>query len=61
MPGMDSCTAAVIERAIKVQEVMLQVMGKKITRWQAAEILEISDRHVRRWRERYEVRVPGIV
>ena len=28
--------------------------GKKITWWQAAEILGISDRHMRRWRERYE-------
>ncbi|HEX5424807.1 MAG TPA: ISNCY family transposase [Candidatus Acidoferrales bacterium] len=39
---------------MKVQEVMLQAMGKKITWWQAAEILGISDRHMRRWRERYE-------
>ena len=29
-------------------------MAKKITWWQAAEILGISDRHMRRWRERYE-------
>jgi transposase len=28
--------------------------AKKITWWQAAEILGISDRHMRRWRERYE-------
>jgi transposase len=34
--------------------VMLQAMAKKITWWQAAEILGISDRHMRRWRERYE-------
>jgi transposase len=33
---------------------MLQAMAKKITWWQAAEILGISDRHMRRWRERYE-------
>ena len=43
-----------MERAMKVQEVMLQAMAKKITWWQAAEILGISDRHMRRWRERYE-------
>jgi transposase len=43
-----------MERAMKVQEVMLQAMGKKISWWQAAEILGISDRHMRRWRERYE-------
>jgi len=42
-----------VERAMKVQDVMLQAMAKKITWWQAAEILGISDRHLRRWRERY--------
>ena len=50
---MDSYTQAATERAMKVQEVMLQAMAKKITWWQAAEILGISDRHMRRWRERY--------
>ena len=40
-------------RAMKVLDVMLQAMAKKITWWQAAEILGISDRHMRRWRERY--------
>lgn len=54
MRGMDSYTEAAMERAMKVQEVMLQAMAKKITWWQAAEILGISDRHMRRWRERYE-------
>jgi transposase len=54
MPGMDSYTQAAVGRAMKVQEVMLQAMAKKITWWQAAEILGISDRHMRRWRERYE-------
>src|SRR5437588_7237067 len=29
-------------------------MAKQITWWQAAEIIGISDRHMRRWRERYE-------
>ncbi|MGB9068206.1 MAG: ISNCY family transposase [Candidatus Acidiferrales bacterium] len=51
---MNSYTQAAIERAMKVQEVMLQAMSKKISWWQAAEILGISDRHMRRWRERYE-------
>jgi transposase len=51
---MDSYTEAAMERAMKVQEVILQAMSKKITWWQAAEILGISDRHMRRWRERYE-------
>ena len=43
-----------MERAMKVQDVMLQAMAKKITWWQAAEIIGISDRSMRRWRERYE-------
>ena len=43
-----------MERAMKVQEVILQAMAKKITWFQAAEIIGISDRHMRRWRERYE-------
>jgi len=42
-----------MERAMKVQDVMLQAMARKFTWWQAAEILGISDRHMRRWRERY--------
>jgi len=54
MRSMDSYPKAAMERAMKVQDVMLQAMAKKITWWQAAEILGISDRHMRRWRERYE-------
>ena len=42
------------ERAMKVQEVILRAMAKKITWWQAAEIIGISDRSMRRWRQRYE-------
>lgn len=42
------------ERAMKVQEVILRAMGKRITWWQAAEIIGISDRQMRRWRARYE-------
>lgn len=42
------------ERAMKVQEVILRAMAKKITWWQAAEIIGISDRSMRRWRWRYE-------
>ena len=50
---METYPRAAMERAMKVQDVMLQAMAKKITWWQAAEILGISDRHMRRWRERY--------
>jgi len=42
------------ERAMKVQEVILRAMAKRITWWQAAEILGISDRSLRRWKQRYE-------
>jgi transposase len=50
---MEAYPRAAMERAMKVQDVMLQAMAKRITWWQAAEILGISDRHMRRWRERY--------
>ncbi len=53
MPSMEAYPRAAMERAMKVQDVMLQAMAKKIRWWQAAEILGISDRHMRRWRERY--------
>jgi transposase len=54
MEGMFSYTQAAMERTMKVQEVILRALAKKITWWQAAEILGISDRQMRRWRERYE-------
>jgi len=50
---MEAYPRTAMERAMKVQDVMLQAMAKKITWWQAAEILGISDRHMRRWRGRY--------
>jgi transposase len=39
---------------MKIQEVILRAMAKKITWWQAAEIIGISDRQMRRWHRRYE-------
>ena len=51
---MISYTKAAMERAMKVQEVILRGLAKKITWWQAAEIIGISDRQMQRWRERYE-------
>jgi hypothetical protein len=39
---------AAVERAMKVQEVILRAMAKKITWWQAAEIIGLSDRQMRR-------------
>ena len=41
-------------RAMKIQEVILRAVAKRITWWQAAEILGISVRSMRRWRWRYE-------
>jgi transposase len=51
---MDSYSKTAMERAMKIQEVILRAFAKKITWWQAAEIVGITDRQMRRWRERYE-------
>src|SRR6267154_1245554 len=54
MRSMFCYRKAAVERTMKVQEVILRAMAKRITWWQAAEIIGISDRSMRRWRERYE-------
>jgi hypothetical protein len=36
---------------MKLQDVLLKAMAKKITWWAAAEISGVSDRTMRRWRE----------
>src|SRR6266403_625340 len=54
MRSMDSYWKAAMERAMKIQEVILRAMARKITWFQAAEILGFSDRHLRRMRERYQ-------
>jgi Helix-turn-helix domain len=43
-----------MERMMKIQEVLLRAMARKITWFQAAEILGFTDRHLRRIRERYQ-------
>ena len=43
-----------MERAMKIQEVILRAMSKQITWIQAAEIIGISPRQMRRWKNRYE-------
>src|SRR5579872_2721919 len=55
MPGtrMHTYPRAAVERMMKVQEVILRALAKKITWWQAAEILGLSDRQMRRWHWRY--------
>jgi transposase len=45
---------AAVERAMKLQEVILRALAKRITWSQAAEIIGITDRQMRRWKERYE-------
>jgi hypothetical protein len=54
MRSMFSYPKTAVERAMKIQEVLLRAMARKITWWQAAEILGFSDRHLRRIRERYQ-------
>jgi transposase len=51
---MEQIPLAEMERTMKVQEVILQAMAKKITWWQAAEILGVSNRTMRRWKWNYE-------
>src|ERR1700719_1257210 len=43
-----------MERMMKVQDVLLKAMAKKITWWAAAEIIGVTDRTMRRGRERLE-------
>jgi transposase len=47
-------SAAEMERMMKVQDVLLKAMAKKITWWDAAEIIGVTDRTMRRWRERLD-------
>src|SRR3970282_559861 len=43
-----------VERAMKMQEIVLRAMSGTISWLQAADILGLSPRTVRRWRARYE-------
>src|SRR5215471_15113137 len=51
---MEQIPATEAERTMKVQEVILRTMAKKINWWQAAEILGISNRTMRQWKWKYE-------
>jgi len=46
------------ERAMKLQEVLLRATSGKIKWWQAAELVGISERQMRRWRKRLEEQGP---
>src|SRR5665213_3332444 len=43
-----------VERAMKIEEVLLRATAEKIMWWQATEMIGISDRQLRRSRKRYE-------
>jgi transposase len=43
-----------MERMMKIQEVILKAMAGKLKWWEAAEIIGVTDRTMRRWRERYQ-------
>ena len=51
---MESYPRAAVERAMKIQEVILRAVAKKITWAQAGEIIGLCDRQMRRWKERYQ-------
>lgn len=52
---MKQLSAAAVERAMKLQDVMLRAMAKRITWFQAAEILGISCRQMQRWKTRFKL------
>jgi hypothetical protein len=41
-------SASAVERAMKLQEVILRAMAGKLKWWEAAEIIGVSDRTMRR-------------
>lgn len=45
-------SAAETERMMKAQEVILKAAAGKLKCWEAAEIMGVTDRTMRRWRER---------
>ena len=51
---MEQISAGEMERTMKMQEVILRAIAKKITRWEADEILGISERTMRRWKCAYQ-------
>jgi hypothetical protein len=44
--------AAEMERMMKAQEVILKAAAGKLKWWEGAEIMGVTDRTMRRWRER---------
>ena len=56
--SMEIYPRAAVERAMKLQEVLLRATAGKIKWWQAAELIGISERQMRRWRKRLEEQGP---
>ena len=54
MDSIELVPAAEMERMMKVQEVILKALAGSLKWWEAAEILGVTDRTMRRWRERYQ-------
>jgi transposase len=52
--SVENYPGAAVERAMKVEEVLLRATAGKIMWCQAEEILGISERQLRRWRARYD-------
>jgi transposase len=46
--------AAGTEGMMKIKEVILKAMAGKLKWWEAAGIIGVTDRTMRRWRERYQ-------
>ena len=51
---------AAVERAMKVEEVLLRATAGKIMWWRAAEIIGISERQLRRWRKESRIPTSGV-
>lgn len=51
---MKDYSQGAVERAMKIQEIILRAMAKKLTWLQAAVIIGVSARQMRRWKQRYE-------
>jgi transposase len=54
MSSVQQVPAREMERMMKVQEVILKAMAGSLKWWEAAEIIGVTDRTMRRWRERYQ-------
>ncbi len=54
MQATQQYSVAETERMMKPHDVLLKAMAKKIAWWEAAEIISVANRTMRRWRERLE-------